>query len=86
MEVTLLQIKKLTSFNRNQYAKKIKTRRNINLYKDVDLKHKKSIILKNKSLKIHKTLYSHENDMRIKGSKRYQISNGYITANKKFFK
>ncbi|MCF6515484.1 hypothetical protein GSH19_04875 [Lactobacillus sp. S2-2] len=77
--------KKLISFNQKEYSKKVKTKSKINLYKDADLKYKKATINKNKLIKINKTLYSHENDMGIKGTKRYQVSNGYITGNKKFF-
>ncbi|MCF6515605.1 hypothetical protein GSH19_05490 [Lactobacillus sp. S2-2] len=78
--------RKLVIMHNRKQVKKIKTKHSIYLYKDNELKHKIKKISKNKYINVRGFDYSKENNMKLKGTKRYRISGGYITANKKFIK
>lgn len=75
------------SSNKNQVQagmvklpKRIKAKHAINLYRDVNLQHKKHGIISGATLKVVGWDYSSH------GTLRYRVSGGYITANHKFLK
>lgn len=78
--------RKLVIMNYHKQARRIKTKHSIYLYKDKELKRKVKKIKKNKYINVKGFDYSKENSMKVKGTKRYKISGGYITANKKYIK
>lgn len=63
--------RKLVQIGKVNYAKKIIAKRNINLYKDVDLQHKLKKVKKGSHMKISALYYSFANNYKIYGSKRY---------------
>lgn len=70
--------------NKPQKINKIRTKRNIKLYKDVDFTRKVKAIKAGKTLKVIGWDYSHGYDQTAYGTLRYRVNGGYVTANSKF--
>lgn len=72
--------KQWTSINDPKMPKKIMTKRQIHVYKDINFQHKNSWVKRNHMFAIQKWDYSTNNVL------RYKIASGYITANAKYVK
>lgn len=70
--------------NKPQKVNKLRTKRNIKLYKDVDFTRKVKTIKAGKTLKVNGWDYSHGYDHTAYGTLRYRVNGGYVTANSKF--
>ena len=70
--------------NKPQKVNKVRTKRNIKLYKDVDFTRKVKTLKAGKTLKVNGWDYSHGYDHTAYGTLRYRVNGGYVTANSKF--
>ena len=70
--------------NKPQKVNKLRTKRNIKLYKDVDFTRKVKTIKAGKTLTVNGWDYSHGYDQTAYGTLRYRVNGGYVTANSKF--
>lgn len=76
--------RKLVNMGRHQPIKTVKTKRGINRYANQDLTKRNHSITKNKILKVYGYDYSYGNSIIRRGSLRYRVAGGYITANTKY--
>lgn len=78
--------RKLIMYGNRKQPKKLKIKQEINLYKDLNLKHKIKKLNKYKVLNIKAWYYSNENNFSKGNTKRYLVDGGFITANSKLVK
>ncbi|GHP13753.1 hypothetical protein YK48G_11780 [Lentilactobacillus fungorum] len=76
--------KKLIIGGKAAQATKVKTKKAIKVYSDANLTHAKKTIKKGKTISVKGYAYSRATSTKNFGTKRYQVSGGYITANSKY--
>ncbi|GAF37896.1 DUF5776 domain-containing protein [Lentilactobacillus farraginis] len=76
--------RKLVNMGRHKQVKAIKTKRTLNRYGNVNFTKKNHVIAKDRTLKVYGYDYSHGNSMTKRGTLRYRVAGGYITANTKY--
>ncbi|ARN94015.1 hypothetical protein AZI11_13910 (plasmid) [Levilactobacillus brevis] len=78
--------KKLVKWNKQKFAKIIKTTHGINLYRDVNLQKRvvKVHFKKGVKLNVKELEYSRASDFTTFGAKRYYVKGGYVTGNADF--
>ncbi|GHP14795.1 surface protein [Lentilactobacillus fungorum] len=76
--------KKLVIGGKAAQATKVKTKKAIKVYSDANLTHAKKTIKKGKTISVKGYAYSRATSTKSFGTKRYQVSGGYITANSKY--
>ncbi|MBV0930015.1 leucine-rich repeat domain-containing protein [Lentilactobacillus sp. IMAU92037] len=78
--------RKLVKMGKHKMPRYIKTKKNINRYKTVNLTKRNKHIKRGTRIRIKNYDFSHANSITKTGSLRYHIAGGYITGNTKYVK